>query len=326
MNLAFVCVPLLTISRATFVPNNYELPLARLTRGMIGSVHHANCFVRRDATSVLSAEMRERESLLSCLGSGATSSRPCRSRPSKGADNLNCGTAGVAAPARRRPDGARCMEGDGGPGATVRVQGAARVGASSVGTTPWQQPATILTLGGGGEASASQHRGPPSKSRAINRTVVRINQRSRVRDVAVVLLAARGIHTACSDVNDRLPFVQVNRLNARTRTPIYARRMTGKIGPRRGDTTRGTRDEVCGAHLDRTLLKPGVKGEDWELHNTHNRLLDRHGIPLAVSWRTAGTYRERTSLHLVIYEYSPSKYPQFLALPVRVTTPTPLRG
>ncbi|TGZ48856.1 hypothetical protein DBV15_08117 [Temnothorax longispinosus] len=51
-----------------------------------------------------------------------------QSRPSKGADGLNRGTAGVATLARRRaPDGARCTVGDGGPGAAVRVQGAARV-------------------------------------------------------------------------------------------------------------------------------------------------------------------------------------------------------
>lgn len=69
--------------------------------------------------------------------------------PFKGTACLNRGTVGITTPARHRPDVARCMEDDDGPGAAVRVQGASRVGASFVGTTaPWQQPATILTLGG----------------------------------------------------------------------------------------------------------------------------------------------------------------------------------
>ncbi|EGI64395.1 hypothetical protein G5I_07174 [Acromyrmex echinatior] len=43
-----------------------------------------------------------------------------------------------------------------------------------------------------------------------------------------------------------------------------------------GDVMQNMRD-FYNVHLDWTLLKLRVKREDWELHNTHNRLLDRHG-------------------------------------------------
>lgn len=132
VNLAFVCVPLLTIPRATFVPI--------ITRPALSAARSpvASCKTVTFATSAFSARNEsEKERTDSAVPMPrATSSRPCRSGPSKGAGGLNGGTAGVATLARRRPDGARCTEGDGGPGAAVRVQGAARVGASSVGTGP----------------------------------------------------------------------------------------------------------------------------------------------------------------------------------------------
>lgn len=117
--------------------------------------------------------------------------------------------------------------------------------------------------------SASQHRRGPHRNlaRAINRTSG-ANQ-STIPGARRRRRPPRGEtdpHGVCSDVNDRLPLVQVNRLtHAREFTrDAYDRQ---KISPRRGrrGDAKVRKTQVCDVHLDPSS-KPGIKGEDWESH------------------------------------------------------------
>lgn len=176
-------------------------------------------------------------------------------------------------------------------------------------------PATILTLGGGEAPLRNTERFPTDRKK--RHTYTHKISRARARDQSIGQWCesvndpgyetsppsssrGRRIHTACSDVNDRLPLVQVNRLKrAYTHANLFARRMTGKIGPRRSDATQGTED-ICDVHLERTHLKPGVKGEDWELHQHAQPAIGpaRHTACGLVTYRR---YVSRThSPHLVI--------------------------
>lgn len=88
--------------------------------------------------------------------------------------------------------------------------------------------------------------------------------------------------------------------------------MTGKIGPRRSDATQGTED-ICDVHLDRTHLMPGVKGEDWELHQHAEPAVGpaRHTARGLVTYRR---YVSRThSLHLALCEFSALTYRHHLS-------------
>jgi len=70
-------------------------------------------------------------------------------------------------------------------------------------------------------------------------------------------------------------------------------------------------------HLDLgPFLSRGFKGEDWKLHNTHNRLSDRHGIP---------PVRIENALAFISSSAN-SLLKQFLATGVRVMTPMSLQG
>lgn len=238
-----------------------------------------------------------------------TSSRPCKSRPSQGRwwfEPRHCRRRDACAPSPRRrsvhggrrwPRGGSAGSGGGEGGCLLR----------------WNYPLTTAR-------DHSRRRrglrftkpyGSPSKSCAIDRAVVS-NQ-------STIPGTRRRRHPPREETEPHDVLGRERQAAARSGksiiTRVYACKFMRDAWPARSVqdvVTQGTKGYI---HLrctsgSRALLKPWVKGEDWELPNTHNRLLDRHGIPPV-------RYRERTRF-ISSSANSLLKYRQYLALPACV--------